>query len=127
MPHPNRHVVVYVAGPITRGDIHENVMTAFAAGMALLRAGLSPLVPHGSCFWGGEIAPGVHLAYVPEAFPAGTTAADWYGLGVGMVRRCDCVLRLPGDSVGADLEVAEARRLPLPVFHSVEEVIAAYS
>ena len=37
---------------------------------------------------------------------------------------CDALLRLPGASVGADMEEAEARRLELPVFKSCGEVEA---
>jgi hypothetical protein len=33
-------------------------------------------------------------------------------------------VRLPGESVGADGEAAEARRLGIPVYGSVEELLA---
>jgi hypothetical protein len=39
-----------------------------------------------------------------------------------MVARCDAVLRLPGASVGADQDVAQARALGLPVFERVEDI-----
>jgi len=35
---------------------------------------------------------------------------------------CDAVLRIPGESRGADLEVARARRLGLPIFTDVSEL-----
>jgi catechol 2,3-dioxygenase-like lactoylglutathione lyase family enzyme len=35
---------------------------------------------------------------------------------------CDAVLRLPGDSAGADLDVATAERLGLPVYHGLAEI-----
>jgi hypothetical protein len=34
---------------------------------------------------------------------------------------CDAVLRIPGESRGADLDVARARRLGLPVYADVNE------
>jgi hypothetical protein len=40
-----------------------------------------------------------------------------------MVSVADLVVRLPGESKGADLEVAEAKRRGIPVVHSVECVV----
>lgn len=118
-----RDVLVYVAGPISKGDLLDNVRRAHEAGMSLLKAGLSAIVPHGSCFWGHTVTPcGKGLA--AELSPHGTTHADWLGVDLEIVRRCDAVLRLPGESKGADLEVGQALRLGLPVFFSVEEVIS---
>jgi hypothetical protein len=34
----------------------------------------------------------------------------------------DAVLRLPGESTGADVEVAYAEGLNLPVFYSIDEI-----
>jgi hypothetical protein len=118
--------VVYVAGPISRGNLVENIRHAHEAGMALLKAGLSPIVPHSNCFWGNLTKGGYHLpsAFVPEILPAGTTHEDWYGADAELVRRSDAVLRLPGESVGADGEVALARMIGLLVFKTVEDVIA---
>lgn len=39
---------------------------------------------------------------------------------------CDCILRLPGKSTGADLEVAHASMKGIPVFYSLEELKKAY-
>ncbi|MFE3515404.1 DUF4406 domain-containing protein [Streptomyces sp. NPDC059166] len=39
-----------------------------------------------------------------------------------LLARCDAVLRLPGESVGADQDVATARRLGLPVYHDIAEI-----
>lgn len=113
--------VCYVAGPISKGDLVANIRQAHEAGMALIRAGLSPIVPHGNCFWGNDVSDG---AFAPSSLPAGTTLQDWYGMDLAIVARCDCVLRLPGESVGADMEAAEAGRLGLPVFNTAAEVVA---
>lgn len=104
-----------------------NVMAAHAAGMALLAAGIPCIVPGGSCFWGSVVQPALPLTppwFVPEVLPTGTVHADWYGMDLVIVSRCDAVLRLPGESVGADLEVQKAEELGLPVFTTVEGVIA---
>ncbi|WP_414820653.1 DUF4406 domain-containing protein [Streptomyces rubrogriseus] len=39
-----------------------------------------------------------------------------------LLARCDAVLRLPGDSTGADRDVAHARRRGLPVYHDVAQI-----
>ena len=39
-----------------------------------------------------------------------------------LLQHCDGVLRLPGDSNGADQDVAIARERGIPVWHSVEEL-----
>lgn len=41
-----------------------------------------------------------------------------------LLQRCDAVLRLPGDSVGADTDVRIARERGLPVYSSVDEIPA---
>ena len=39
-----------------------------------------------------------------------------------LLQHCDAVLRLPGESTGADQDVAIARERGLPVFHRVEDL-----
>jgi len=99
---------VYVAGPYT-GDEEANVARAIDAATVLLRAGLFPYVPHLSHYWEARHA---HHYEV------------WMELDFGWVRRCDAVLRLQGASSGADREVTLAESLGLPVFHSMESVLA---
>jgi hypothetical protein len=113
--------LIYVSGPISRGNLRENVRRACAAGRRLMAAGLAVIVPHLSVYLGQEHAAG---CLIPEALPEGTTLAQWHACGVLTVGRCDAVLRLPGDSLGADLECAEARRLGVPVFEDEERLVA---
>lgn len=115
--------LIYVAGPISKGDLRHNIGMANTAAMALVKAGFSVIVPHASCFYGNNWVGG---ALVPEHLPAGTTHDDWYSLDLVIVRRCDAVLRLPGESVGADLEVAEARKHAIPVFLSISELVFSF-
>lgn len=105
---------VYVAGPISKGDLNANLAQARAAGQALLKAGLAPYVPHLTCYWSGN---------TPELLPDGTTHEDWMGVDLPWVAVSDAVLRLPGESKGADLEEAMADRYGIPVFHSLDEVL----
>jgi hypothetical protein len=39
-----------------------------------------------------------------------------------LLAHCDAVLRLPGESTGADQDVAIARQRGLPVYHRLEEI-----
>lgn len=116
--------LVFVAGPITGGDIHDNIRRAFGAGMMLLRAGISPVVPHGNTFWGCvKVTPFGADGYVPEPFPGGIPYDSWLKASLALVARCDAFLRLPGHSRGAKMEEAEARRLGLPIFTDVLAVL----
>lgn len=121
-----KDIVVYVAGPITNGPLDGNIRQACEAGMRLLKAGLSPHVPHLSCFMGArQLYEGGIFSpfYLAEVLPEGTTHEDWYGVDMPFVRRSDCLLRISGESKGADMEVAEAMRCGIPVFHTVEDVL----
>lgn len=115
--------VIYIAGPISQGNLLNNIRQACDAGLELLRAGHAPVIPHLSCFAGCRALGGM---FVPEVVPAGTTLREWYAADLQIVRRCDAVLRLPGASVGADAEVQLASELSLPVFTSVASVVAYY-
>lgn len=116
---------IYVAGPISKGDLRANVVQAHGAGIALLKAGFAPMVPHGSCFWGNlRLSLAAGMAFVPEASHSGIGHAEWLDVDLAWVAVCDGVLRLPGESVGADLEVAFAREQGIPVFTSIDDLIA---
>ena len=39
-----------------------------------------------------------------------------------LLAHCDAVLRLPGESTGADQDVAIARRRGLPVYYRLQEI-----
>ena len=50
-------------------------------------------------------------------------AADvMYPTAERLLQHCDAVLRLPGESTGADQDVAIARRRGIPVYSSIDEV-----
>lgn len=123
--------VVYVASAISIGDLTANIRAAHTAAMALLRAGFVPWVPHGSCFFGNATVTwrdanyNARAAFVPQTNPDSIPHHAWLAMSLELVRRCDIVLRLPGESKGADLEVELARSLGKPVYYSVEELVYA--
>lgn len=114
---------IYIAGPIAKGDLKHNIQQATDAFIALAKSGFAPFCPHWSCFSG----PIVNLGGAPIAYamvtPNDLTHADWLGIDLSWVSVSDCVLRLPGESVGADMEVRFARQNNIPVFFAVDECV----
>jgi hypothetical protein len=49
---------------------------------------------------------------------------EWIELDLAWLARCDALLRVPGESPGADLEVRRAGELGIPVFGSIAELDA---
>lgn len=96
---------VYIAGPYTKGDVVLNVRRAVEAADQVLKAGHAPYCPHLTHFW-HYLCPG--------------SWEQWLALDKEWVKVCEALIRLDGDSVGADREAALARSLGIPVFDSVE-------
>lgn len=105
-----RRMRVYVAGPISKGDREANIKQAMDAGTKLLEAGYAPLIPHLTDF----MEPGsTH----------GTERYEWWlETDLAWIETADAVLRLPGESVGADREVAHALKMGIPVFYDIDYV-----
>ena len=99
---------VYVAGPYTLGDVCRNVANAIEMGDTLLGHGHSPFIPHLSHFW--------HLLY-PHRYEA------WLNYDNVWLTVCDALIRLPGESHGADGEVQLAQQLSIPVFYSLGDFL----
>lgn len=119
---------VYIAGPISKGDLAHNVNQATAAFVALAKAGFAPWCPH----WSVYASPCQTAVYVTGGVVGIGTAKgndemtheDWLGVDLPWVGVADAVLRLPGESSGADRETAHARDCGVPVFDSLADVIA---
>lgn len=95
---------IYVSGPYTQGDALQNVHKAIDAAEQLIGLGYTPFVPHLSHFW--------HMIHPhPWEF--------WIEQDLAWIARCDGLLRLPGPSKGADIEVARAIELGLPVWMDI--------
>ncbi len=105
---------VYIAGPVSHGQpqsqidlsnpvVVERLEKALSVGSSIISHGLWPYIPHLTIAWNH---------YQPHA------QEYWLELDRFWLSRCDALLRLPGDSDGADAEVAEAERLALPIFHN---------
>jgi nucleoside 2-deoxyribosyltransferase len=102
---------VYLAGPLTTGNMAVNVHVAVMTAERLRRAGFVPFPPHLFVEW-EKIAPGA-------------TYEEWLELCFAWLEVCDAVLRMPGHSPGADREVEFARKLGIPVFTSAMDLYTA--
>jgi hypothetical protein len=101
-------IVVYLASPYSQGDPAENVREHILAADTLMRLGYAFHAPLLSHF--------IHQQH-PHAYE------EWMALDMVMLARCDILLRLPGESPGADREVAEALRIGIPVAYSFAELM----
>lgn len=109
MPVRTNRARVYVSGPYT-SDPAANTVRAIHVGQVLLERGYAPMVPHLSHYWHEQL---------PNPYDA------WLELDVAWVLVADAVLRMPGESSGADEEVALARAHGIPVFETWQELVAA--
>lgn len=100
---------VYIAGPYSKPDPVENTHLAVEVADRLSAVpGIVPYIPHLSLFW--------HY-HSPKPY------VWWLEYDVNWVDVCDCVLRIPGLSAGADDEVRHAMHVDKLVFFSEEGVI----
>lgn len=101
---------VYVAGPYTHPDPVSNTRTALDVATRLLDSGhVVPFVPHLSLFW--------DLIH-PRPY------RTWLDYDLDVIDRCDALLRIPGESAGADIEVDYAHDEKIPIFYDVDEVLS---
>jgi len=103
---------IYIAGPITRGNRTDNFANACKAQESLMACGFAPLNP---------MLTMLHPAawVIPHE--------DWMAADLPWVAVADGLLRLPGDSIGADMEVAHAMKLGIPVMYSITEVLTRFA
>jgi nucleoside 2-deoxyribosyltransferase len=99
---------VYVAGPYTHPDPVVNTRNAILAGDELAQCGHIPWIPHLNIQW--------HMVCPHEP-------DFWYQYDLFWLDSCDAVLRLSGESTGADREVAFAKAKGIPVFSSVGQFL----
>lgn len=124
---------IYIAGPISKGNLADNVNQATAAFVALAKLGYAPMCPHWSVY-AKDCGAGLfhedegtnwesycHVVGDAAGHPD-MTHADWLGIDLPWVEVSHAVLRLPGESTGADIEVEHAKTNGLPVFRSIEEI-----
>ncbi|MFE1316782.1 DUF4406 domain-containing protein [Kitasatospora phosalacinea] len=119
-PETDSPMLVLIAGPYRSGTGGDPA--AMAANLARLEAAAWPVFAAGHLPVIGEwiALPVLHSAGAGPTDPLAEQVL--YPTAARLLARCDAVLRLPGESTGADLDVATARRRGLPVYHDVSEL-----
>ena len=120
---------VYIAGPISKGDLLHNIRQSDVAFKALMKAGFAPMNPMWSCFSGGVCKSdgGTIWAAATQTGGLDLKHEEWLGSDLAWVETCHAVLRLPGESKGADMETAHARENGIPVRYTVEAIIDLFA
>ena len=100
---------VYVAAPYTYPDPAVNVGNACEAAEEIMsRTGWLPFVPHLFHLW--------HLI-IPHPYEF------WMNMDENWMQACHALVRLPGESEGADVDMSGAVDLGIPVLIGLEEFI----
>lgn len=124
-----------MAGPISKPDtangLFHNIKQADDAMLALMRAGFAVFNPMLSVYCGGARYDGSGVVgSAHRQANAGfrdLSHQDWLDMDFAWVEVCHAVLRLPGESKGADMETEFATSRGIPVFHSIDDLMAHYS
>jgi hypothetical protein len=96
---------------MSHGCQATNVRRGVRAGLELMKAGLNVFSPH--------------LSWFADLFDDNPPNYErWISLDFDILSRCDALLRIPGESPGADREVDFAMSHNIPVFYTVSDVIA---
>ena len=99
---------VYIAGAYSQGDPVRNIRLVLAIAEDLIEEGFFVVVPHLFHLW--------HFVY-PHSYDF------WLDYGKKLLSLCDCVLRISGESKGADGEVEYAREIGKAVFYNLDELL----
>lgn len=116
-------MTIIIAGPYRSGTnddpvlMQQNLDRLNAAALKLFRAGHIPLVGE----WlalpllraAGSVSPGDDI-YQEISYP----------IAHRLITKCDAVLRISGESKGADQDVEVARNLGISVYYSLEEILS---
>jgi hypothetical protein len=102
---------IYISGPITKGNRNQNYFQACEAEAELMRCGFAPLNP-------------MQTMVLPFAWDGQFSHEQWLQRDFAWIEVSDAILRLPGESVGADMETEHAKKLGIPVFTDIGELHA---
>lgn len=96
---------IYLSGPITHDgkQTFRRLHEAACLHSKLMKMGFAPFTPH-------------LLAQADMSSDEPITYEDWMIFDFAWIDKCDCVVRLPGESSGADREVSYALEHYKPVY-----------
>lgn len=98
---------VFISGAYTLGDVAQNVKAAMETANQLIQSGFAPYCPHLHHF--------MHMNS-PQPYD------KWLEIDNAFLITCDAVLRIPGESSGADKEVQLAIENGIPVFYDINDI-----
>ena len=101
-------ITVYIAGPLTKPQPGINCKIAMRVANELMYKGFFFYIPH-------------MMHYMDQKFPH--HYEEWMTHDIHWLKKCDCLLRIPGESPGADREVAIATSIGMPVFYHVQDIV----
>lgn len=101
--------MVYIAGPISIGDYLENIGKGIDFGELVAEMGLVPFIPHLDLLW-------------ILRHPKSKSWSERLNYDEQVILRCDAVIRIPGESRGAEREELFAREHDIPVFRNLQEL-----
>ena len=102
---------VYIASPYTLGDVAKNVKLQIDVADELMNKGFLPFAPLLSHFQ--------HMIH-PRPYQ------DWIEADLEWIKSCDCLLRIGGESEGADTEVKSAKEIGIPIYYSLDELYCVF-
>jgi hypothetical protein len=98
---------IYIASPYSAGDIAANVRRQHDCFNELRNLGFYPYAP---------------LLHHYQEIIHPRSYADWMQFDLHWLSKCDAMIRLPGESIGADMEVLFARENKIPIFYSIKDL-----
>lgn len=101
-------IKVYISSPYSLGDKLNNVRNSLSVSNELINNGFVPIAP-------------LLFHFQDMIFPQ--KYDKWLEICRVLLTTADCVLRLPGESSGADIEVQDAIELGIPVYYSIDDII----
>jgi hypothetical protein len=117
----NAPMMILIAGPYRSGTdddpsrMAENLARLEQAAWPIFQAGHVPMI--------GEWVALPVLSSAGASGPLDPLAEQvMYPTAERLLEHCDAVLRLPGESTGADQDVAIAQRRGIPVFCRIEDI-----
>jgi len=105
---------VYIAGPYSTGDVGQNIHNAIKVADRIVEMGGIPFIPHTM----------THLWHIvlPHEYEF------WIEYDLAWLAKCDVLYRLPGESPGADREMAFAmdHYIMIATTETLPGIIAAF-
>jgi|AntAceMinimDraft_4_1070372.scaffolds.fasta_scaffold08840_6 hypothetical protein len=101
-------IKVFVSSPYTKGDMVKNLNDHFKISNKLIDLGFAPFVP---------------LLYHYLEIHQIRDYDVWLDIDLEWLKQSDIMLRLPGESSGAEMEEKIANMSGIPVFYNIEDLL----